>query len=464
MSISDFCINQRQHEAEQLKKFLCLSLTSSALLHAGLAFALMELPTDSYLSEEPIELIIVEQPEPELTQSETKPIEEVSPKPLVQTPPPDTFKPFPLEPVTPPPEPKPQIAPSPEPTQTKASPSVVPPKEATLPSPKPLPAPVKPQPIARSPLPPLPTQPIEEKPPQLSAASPSVPPSSAPKPSQIAPPLANPSTVSPTLKEGLSQSSSTPAKVTEETPSNVDAFEPNTVGSNTPPIPKVDNIEPLSSTDSSASSTFREEFSQSPSNSRLEAGETTPDTSDPGTVASNSAPPPKVGNIAPPLSSSPSASSPFKEELSQGSSAPTAATGESTPGIDSADLGAVAANSPVPRPPQSSGNGSGSGVSCLSNCQPDYPSSLDGAEGSAAVKITIDGNGNVIGAALDRSHTNSQLNQEALAAAKRMKFSPPKGNNPSAVVRVTINFTVAGSDFDRLARERQEELERKREQ
>lgn len=40
-----------------------------------------------------------------------------------------------------------------------------------------------------------------------------------------------------------------------------------------------------------------------------------------------------------------------------------------------------------------------------------------------------------------------------------MKFSSPSGGN-SASVQVKINFTVAGSEYNRIAREQQRERER----
>ncbi|MBR8827404.1 MAG: energy transducer TonB [Gomphosphaeria aponina SAG 52.96 = DSM 107014] len=101
------------------------------------------------------------------------------------------------------------------------------------------------------------------------------------------------------------------------------------------------------------------------------------------------------------------------------------------------------------------------GISCVKNCQPTYPSVLDGAEGSAAVEIVVDENGNVVSVTLVRQNSNSQINQQVLRAASKMKFSSP-GSNTRALVQLTVNFTVAGSDFDRQARDRQQQLERER--
>jgi periplasmic protein TonB len=68
--------------------------------------------------------------------------------------------------------------------------------------------------------------------------------------------------------------------------------------------------------------------------------------------------------------------------------------------------------------------------------------------------LTIDPQGDVIGAELASADSNSQVNRQALLAARQMEFSSPPGGN-AASVQVEINFTVEGSDYDRLAREEQ---------
>jgi TonB family protein len=120
----------------------------------------------------------------------------------------------------------------------------------------------------------------------------------------------------------------------------------------------------------------------------------------------------------------------------------------------------VATNSPPPTAESESTESGGdeSGITCVSNCEPEYPDALEGAEGSAGVKLTIDPQGNVIGAELASADSNSQVNRQALLAARQMEFSSPPGGN-AASVQVKINFTVEGSDYDRLAREEQERKE-----
>ncbi len=100
-------------------------------------------------------------------------------------------------------------------------------------------------------------------------------------------------------------------------------------------------------------------------------------------------------------------------------------------------------------------------ISCVSNCKPPYPSVLNGKEGSAAVRVAIDSNGNVTGVQLARANPNFKINQQAIYAAKKMRFTAIGGNQTGTVI-VNIGFTVAGSDFDR--QRRQAELEKQRQQ
>ena len=116
---------------------------------------------------------------------------------------------------------------------------------------------------------------------------------------------------------------------------------------------------------------------------------------------------------------------------------------------------AVATNSAPPRP--ESNSEPKEGISCVSNCAPEYPAVLEGVEGRAGVKLTIDQDGNVIGVELADADDNSQVNRQALLAARQMQFSSPGKDATS--VQVKIDFTVEGSEYDRLAREEQEKKE-----
>jgi periplasmic protein TonB len=143
------------------------------------------------------------------------------------------------------------------------------------------------------------------------------------------------------------------------------------------------------------------------------------------------------------------------------------ATGNSLPdsdrgvedGISGGTGNAVAANNVAPSLPQAATRG----IECVENCEPEYPDALEGAEGDAGIRVTIDGEGTVTSASIDRPNSNNQINREALAAAQVMKFSPPDGDR-SVYAVIKVNFTVAGSDFDRQARERQEQTSKAKEQ
>ena len=96
-------------------------------------------------------------------------------------------------------------------------------------------------------------------------------------------------------------------------------------------------------------------------------------------------------------------------------------------------------------------------INCINNCEPKYPSTLEGAEGSAGVKLTIDRHGDVIGAELVIADSNSKINRQALLAARQMQFSSP--GESAASVQVKIDFTVEGSEYDFARRREQERRE-----
>ena len=101
-------------------------------------------------------------------------------------------------------------------------------------------------------------------------------------------------------------------------------------------------------------------------------------------------------------------------------------------------------------------------ISCVRNCTPPYPAILNGTEGRATIIVTIDSRGNPIDAKFTGGSRNFQVIKQAIIAAKKMKFSSP--GNANATVRVNINFTVAGSAFDRKAKQRQAEYQRQQQQ
>jgi TonB family protein len=102
-------------------------------------------------------------------------------------------------------------------------------------------------------------------------------------------------------------------------------------------------------------------------------------------------------------------------------------------------------------------------VLCISGCNPEYPSVLNGEEGTAVVRVVLDSNGNVVDSQILESGGSSQFNQEALQAVRKMKFRVPGGQN-RYTFQLSISFTMKGYDFERQARQRQAQNERERQQ
>ncbi len=169
--------------------------------------------------------------------------------------------------------------------------------------------------------------------------------------------------------------------------------------------------------------------------------------------------PQKVVTTPTPAPSQPIVSAPIEDSTPTPALSNSFTTSNSSTAVESDNIGSnpgvpgrvTASNSAPPRP-ESSGS---EGISCISNCEPEYPAALAGTEGNAGVQLTIDADGNVIGAELTTANSNSQINRQALLAAREMQFSSPAGGN-NASVQVKIEFTVAGSEYDRAAREAQE--------
>ena len=110
--------------------------------------------------------------------------------------------------------------------------------------------------------------------------------------------------------------------------------------------------------------------------------------------------------------------------------------------IAPADLGDLADAEPIMEEPiakAGSNETEALSISCEKNCQPEYPSALNGIEGSAGIQSTIDRDGRVIDAAIATSNGNPKIEQEALQAAKKMEFSAI--DRDTATVRINISFT-----------------------
>ncbi|MBE9225064.1 TonB family protein [Phormidium sp. LEGE 05292] len=109
MSISSFCLEQREKEKAAFKSILAYSIAGSTVLHIVLAFGFaLLLPKEPSLAEDPIEVVVLDTPEPEVQKLEVK-IPKPTPQPVV-TPTPEKIIP------TPTPEPIPTPTPEPIPT------------------------------------------------------------------------------------------------------------------------------------------------------------------------------------------------------------------------------------------------------------------------------------------------------------------------------------------------------------
>jgi periplasmic protein TonB len=169
-------------------------------------------------------------------------------------------------------------------------------------------------------------------------------------------------------------------------------------------------------------------------------------------------PPPKVLTAPKTLPSQPVVATPDPEPLEPIKPQPSKVVTSAPSNSDRSTVATNNAPSRVETGEEETDNGGEEGISCVSNCEPEYPSELEGVEGTAGVKLTIDPDGNVVGVELADADESSQINRQALLAARQMEFSSPPGGN-SASVRVKIDFTVEGSEYDRLAREAQEKKE-----
>ena len=198
MSVSNFSAAQREQQQQNLKKFLALSFLASAVLHGvALPFSL-NFVKPAEAQEEPIEFVVIEEPENKAVEPEPVAQKEVAPppepaktetpeempkqEPVVETPPPPTPKEEPIVETPPPPIPKeePVIPPKEEPvSQTPLTPkeeSVPPtpltPKEESVPptplTPKEESVPPTPLTPKEEPVPPTPLTPKETSQPPVS--------------------------------------------------------------------------------------------------------------------------------------------------------------------------------------------------------------------------------------------------------------------------------------------------------
>ena len=162
MSISSFCLEQREKEKAAFKSILAYSIVGSAALHLVLAFGFaLFWPEQPSLADDPIEIVVLDAPEPEIKKPEVE-TPKPTPQPVV-TPTPEKVV------VTPTPEPIPSFTPEPIPTPKIDTP---PTKVEAL---KPLETPEEPKEInepIKTPTPPEPEQVAEQLPPPKIAEPP----------------------------------------------------------------------------------------------------------------------------------------------------------------------------------------------------------------------------------------------------------------------------------------------------
>jgi len=523
MSISSFCIEQHKKEQEALKKFLIYSFAGSAVLHVVLALgASWAWEARPELAEDPIEIILVE--EPEVPKPEEQPLKETpKPKPkTVETPTPpqptktqipEPIKPqqradaLPQKPVQ---QPVPALPATPQkpvtptaptsvepPTEPKreSSPVVTPPSEPVREPSEPALSPPEPVAINNS-APPRPdsnsqplqtdsdTEQLRERlseptttesaaPPNddTSDANPTSPgavatnPSAPPRPTGIPGLLSDASKITRQIRESLGGSRSAEQASSSEDDSMADPGSPGAVATNpSAPTRPSGRSQPLPGS-ASGSEQLRESLGGSRSAERASSSEGDPmaDPGSPGAVATNSSAPTRPSGSSQPLPGSASGSEQLRESLGGGSSAERASSSEGDSMANPSSPGAVATNPSAPRRP--AGNSESLPVSssagCVATSKPEFPSSLanQDIEARPVVELIVDGSGKVIESKLVEPSPYPAINQAALETVTSVSC-PAQGNRRR--VRMGISFAQQGTDFEREARQRAEQLERER--
>ncbi len=417
MTDSVTCIEQRQQETEKTRKLITIGVIGSIALHGIMFTALnsMEKPLTEEIK--PIEFIVVQEPEikpekkPKAKKTES-PKTPKKPKAKKQKPQP-TVKKKEIKTPTPP------VA-----KTTPTSPPQKPPVAKTTPTPPPQKTPEVVKNIPQ----PQKTPEVVKNIPQPQATSPSPIPSLPPSPQPNITPSPQPSITQP--QEVLT--SNTLAR--NNAPRAVKPIENS---SNNPLSNSFNSNARVENNNSNQTATVAPVSEDMPvSSGRLSRG----NSNTPSAVNSQEE---EINNLRNSLSRNNSQNSNNNSQNTV-SAIPSnvSATSQSIPQRPQAKL--------TPPPPES--------IKCISNCNPSYPSELQGVEGKATVKVNLDNSGNVLGVSVVNPHSNGEVNRQALLAAKKMRFSSPSVNN--ATVQVSINFTVAGSEFDRIARQKKEEAQR----
>ncbi|QUS60314.1 TonB family protein [Synechocystis sp. PCC 7339] len=427
MSISTFCLTQRSQQYQNSQKIILAGAACSLLIHGAIgAFWRFPLDTDTPVIE-PIEFIVVDpSPNPEVT----------PPTPKEQKT--EQKKAEPRSDVSPPPP----ATPSTLVTKAVLPPPIIPP----VPPVNSPPSPVVENPISLpNPLSPAPTTPVPNTvlPPVEQAITPSTPKVN---------PLLNPVTESPV-------SLTKPAQSAFRLPfSSVDTPEFAPIPEQAPAVaPAIRSATPKSLANSSAQQpSFGQTNAAPPSQGKPSANQDSFTAIANANAVSQGGAPIKPGTATKPITNGGGGSAP-----TLGSSQPRAERPGG--GNSGANVGPIAANpvtsSAPPKPkPSPSAPAKPEPLKCVSQCKPSYPSILQGEEGSATVLVSVNDSGSVTSVTITNAHGNSEVNRQALLAARKMQFTAPVSGQ-SKSVPVVIHFTVAGSDFDRQARERRQQQE-----
>ncbi|MFW5663979.1 MAG: TonB family protein [Coleofasciculus sp.] len=467
MSISSFCIEQHKKEQEALKKFLIYSFAGSAVLHIVLVLGISwAWETRPELAEDPIEIILVE--EPEVPEPEEQLLTETpKPKPKAvetPTPPQPTKTPIP-EPIKP--QQRAEALPQKPVQQSVPAIPATPQKPVTPPAPTSVEPPTEPtrerRPVVTPPSEPVrePSDPAPLSPPEPVAINNSAP----PRPDSNSQPLETDSDVG-QLRERLREPTTTEsAAPPNDDTSDANPTSPGAVATNPSAPPRPRGVSGILSDASKITENIRERLgdSFSPSTDSASDSDSIANPGSPGTVATNSPAPTRPSSSSQPLSGSASGSRRFRESLGGGSSTQRASSSDgdsiANPGVP----GTVATNSPAP--PRPAGNSESLPVSssagCVATSKPEFPSSLanQSIEARPVVELIVDGSGKVIESKLVEPSPYPAINQAALETGTSVSC-PAQGNRRR--VRMGISFAQQGTDFEREARQRAEQLERER--
>lgn len=441
ISISSFCQEQREKQQTNQTILVLYGLITSTALHGLLAVAnLLISPRIDDITQNPIEFIIVDEPEPEPApepEPEPKP-ELITEKPLEELPKPELLTKN-LEPL---PKPLEQaikgpnlVQQPPQLSESVSTPIVQPEPEISLSKP---PTAV----INES------TQPVQ---PNLTLPKPSIP----ARPSNLSTPLAPSSEVNSPLID-------TP---TLQTPiADARAANPNAPGlvtsNRSQPVKPTSFSEPLAATE--ASSQLQEGLS---SKVALQPNESTEQAQPNVAVAAERAAPERPGTSnSTPLSAEGSGINASLRDGLRSNGLPQPRIGNPSTNPGSSNLPRVAARSQPTKPSRTvEPPPIGSSAGCVQRLIPKFPPRLEreNIEARVEIEVTTDANGRAVSQKVIRSSGYSELDEAALSAASSVRCPSSGGERR---VRIAISFVQKGTDFEREARERQEELERKREE